>query len=99
MSGIFLEPEATFSVTVTGTAPDYKVEDGTSITLRTATGREYAALMSAFRSGDDARGYDLLPRHIVSGVDSVDRLHPNVVALLLVEVVKRSHLSETAAGN
>ena len=50
MSGIFLEPESTFSVTITAEGGGvFTLQDGGPITLRTCTGREYAALSKAFR--------------------------------------------------
>ena len=102
MSGIFLEPESTFSVTITAEGGGvFTLQDGGTITLRTCTGREYAALSKAFRANDNDAGYDLLPRFVVSGIDAKDlpRLHPNAQAVLLLEVAKRSHLTEKSAGN
>lgn len=102
MSGIFLEPESTFSVTLTHVkGAIFKIEDGPGVTLRTCTGREYAAVSKTFREHDNDGGYSLLPKFVVSGISETDlpRLHPNAAALLLLEVAKRSHVSEDAAGN
>ena len=102
MSGIYLEPEANFAVTLVkeGKA-DFKATDGGTIVLTTATGRQYAKLMAIFRGGDAEAQYDALGWFVVSGLDakSIDRMHPNAVAVLLYEVVRRSHLAEDDAGN
>lgn len=96
--GIYLEPETTFSVSVNSIGGgDFVVTEGTDITLRTATGKEYAAILKAIREENAGAGYDLLAK-FSTGLD-VPRLHPNVTALLLFEVAKRSHLSEKQAGN
>lgn len=100
--GIFLDPETTFSVDVKQTARnEFEVVEGGPYKLRTATGREFAALSKAFREKDDNAGFDILARHLVSGIEAkdVERLHPSVVAVLLLEVARRSRLSETDAGN
>jgi hypothetical protein len=102
MPGIFLEPESTFSVNVTHVkGAIFKIEEGADIKLRTCTGREYAAVSKTFRDQDNEGGYALLPKFIVSGISEADfpRLHPNAAALLLLEVAKRSHISEASAGN
>lgn len=102
MSGIFLEPESTFSVEVSHVkGAVFEVKDGDVIKLRTCTGREYAALSKAFRENDNEAGYALLPKFVVGGISESDlpRLHPNAAALLLLEVIKRSHLTEKSSGN
>jgi hypothetical protein len=102
MSGIFLEPESTFSVSVKNSGGAvFEIVEGEDIKLRTCTGREYAALQRAFRNRDNDEGYTLLPKFIVSGVSESDlpRLHPNAAAVMLLEVAKRSHISEASSGN
>jgi hypothetical protein len=98
--GIYLEPETTFSVSIQDKGgARFAVVEGSEINLRTATGREYAAIMKAIREEDACAGYDLLGKLVKDGVKDVSRLHPNVAALLIYEVAKRSHLTETEAGN
>lgn len=98
--GIYLEPETTFSVSIKDNGgAHFETVEGSDITLRTATGREYAAIMRAIRTSDDQAGYDIVGKFIKSGVTDVARLHPNVSALLLFEVAKRSHVTEKSAGN
>lgn len=102
MSGIFLEPESTFSVDIIHKGGAlFEISEGGPYVLRTATGREFAAISKAFRENDNAGAYGIVERHLVAGVDKKDigRLHPNVVALLAHEIGTRSHLSETDAGN
>lgn len=99
---IFLEPETTFAVTAKHTkGADFVLEEGGPIVLRTATGREFARLMESFRGNDGSKTYDVLRPFVKAGIadNDLERLHPNVVALLLYEVAKRSHVSETDAGN
>ena len=102
MSGMFLEPESTFAVSVVkkGRA-DFEVIDGGPIVLTTATGRKYAKLMAMFRAEDAAGQYDALADFVAAGLPKtdIDRMHPNAVAVLLFEVAKRSHITETEAGN
>lgn len=99
---IFLEPEATFAVTVNHSrGAEFTLSDGGPIVLRTATGREFARLMESFRGDNGEKTYDVLRPFIKAGLaeNDIERLHPNVVALLLYEVAKRSHVSEADAGN
>ena len=98
--GIYLEPEATFSVGIKdGGGARFEIVEGNEIKLRTATGREYAAIMRSIREQDADAGYSLLAKFVQGGVSDISRLHPNVAAILLYEVAKRSHVSETDAGN
>lgn len=98
--GIYLEPETTFSVTVQNKGGgSFALVEGGDIKLRTATGKEYAAILRAIREEDAGAGYDLLAKFAKEGIADIGRLHPNVTALLLFEVAKRSHVSETEAGN
>lgn len=100
--GIFLEPETTFSVSVKHLGGgSFEVVEGGDISIRSATGREFAAITKAIREQNDGAAYDILKRHVVSGIDKdkIERLHPNVAALLAIEVANRSHLQEEDAGN
>lgn len=102
MSGIFLEPEATFSVDIIHKGGAlFELVDGGPYALRTATGREFARIAQAFRDNDSAEAFGIVERHLVGGIDKakIGCLHPNVAALMAAEVAKRSHLSETDAGN
>ena len=102
MSGIYLEPESTFSVSVLPVGgAQFEIKDGGGIVLRTLTGREHGTLTHAIRSQDSAKQYDILGGLIISGIEdkAVGRLHPNAVAVMLFEILKRSHLSEEQAGN
>jgi len=102
MSGMFLEPESTFAVSIIkkGRA-DFEVVDGGPIVITTATGRKYAKLMAMFRSENAEGQYDALADFVTAGLPKTDieRMHPNAVAVLLFEVVRRSHIAETEAGN
>lgn len=102
MAGIYLEPESTFAVSLVqiGKA-DFEVKDGGPIVLTTATGRQYAKLLSIFRSEQADAQYDALGWFVSAGLEKkdIDRLHPNAVAVLLFEVTRRSHLAENDAGN
>ena len=98
--GIYLEPETTFSVSIQDNGgARFAVVEGSEIKLRTVKGREYAAIMKAIREEDAGAGYDILAKLAKEGIKDVEGLHPNVAALLIYEVAKRSHLTETEAGN
>lgn len=102
MPGIYLEPEATFSVSVEcEKGALFRVVDGGEIVLQTLTGRQYHKAMRAIHDRDGDAQYSILESCIVSGIDraKVGKIHPNVVALLLLEIMKRSHLTESDAGN
>lgn len=103
---MFLIPESTFALSVKTEIvetegvqiPTFTVEEGGTVVLRTATGREFAKVLGAMRNTDAL--YDLLPTFLVSGIDpkSVDSLHPGVVHTLMQEVFKRSRVSEVERG-
>lgn len=102
MPGIYLEPESTFSVKVESeTGALFRVVDGGDIVLQTLTGRQYHKAMRAIHDRDGDAQYTVLESCIVEGIDPkrIGKLHPNVVAILLLEIMKRSHLTETQAGN
>lgn len=102
MSGIFLEPESTFSVTVKNTGGGtFELTEGGEIKLRTCIGREYAEAQAQIRSRDVVAQFDSFPKFVLSGIEKADfkRLHPNAAALMMLEVLKRSHLQEEASGN
>lgn len=103
---MFLTPETTFAISVNTEIvekdgvqiPTFSIADGGSIQMRTATGREFAKILTAMRDTDAL--YALLPTFIVSGIDlkRVDDLHPGVVHMLIQEVFKRSRVSEVERG-
>lgn len=103
---MFLTPETTFAISVNTEIvekngvqkPTFSITDGGSIAMRTATGREFAKILSSVRDTDAL--YDLLPTFIVSGIDlkHIDDLHPSVVHMLIQEVLKRSRVSEVERG-
>lgn len=104
---MFLTPETEFAITVRTTTkesngvevPSFKIEEGGSLKLRTATGREYQKLLMSLRDPDSM--FDLLPRFVVSGLDvkRIESLHPAVVHTLIQEVITRSRLDEASRGN
>ena len=104
---MFLTPETEFAITVKTKiekkgdleVPAFTVEEGGSLKLRTATGREYQRLLLALRDPDAA--FDIVPKFLVSGIkpEDVERLHPAVVQLLMQEILKRSRLDEASRGN
>lgn len=102
MPGIYLEPEATFSVSVEcEKGALFQIVEGGDITLRTILGRQYHKAMRAIHDRDGDAQYSILESCIVDGIDpkKIGKLHPNVVAILLLEIMRRSHLSESDAGN
>lgn len=102
MSGIYLEPEATFSVSVVHKGgAQFEVVDGAEVVLSTLTGREHHKAARAIREQNGDLLYTVVEDHLISGIDpkKVGALHPNVVMLLAFEIMKRSHLTEIDAGN
>ena len=103
---MYLIPESTFPISVKTEIvetegvqiPTFTVSDGGSVVMRTATGREFAKVLTAMRNTDAL--YDLLPSFLISGIDpkAVDSLHPGVVHALMQEVFKRSRVSEVERG-
>jgi hypothetical protein len=103
---MFLTPETTFAISVKTEIvekdgvqiPTFSITEGGSIQMRTATGREFAKILTAMRDTDSL--YALLPTFIVSGIDlkRIDDLHPGVVHMLIQEVFKRSRVSEVERG-
>lgn len=103
---MFLTPETQFTISVkTETVekdglliPSFEIIEGGSIVMRTATGREFARILSSMRDTDAL--YSILPTFITSGIDPkrIDDLHPGIVHLLMQEVFKRSRLSEVERG-
>lgn len=102
MSGIFLEPETTFSVSlIPGKRNQFACNDGGDIMLRTATGREFAVMTRAIRNDRTEEAYAFLPSLIVSGIkpEDIGRLHPNAAAALTFAILNKSHLDEVGSGN
>lgn len=107
MDDIFLTPEATVSLSVrTIRSTDgnevmrFSIEDGGPYQLRTATGREYGKIQNTYVKQDIDAAYALIRAHLVAGVpaEMIDKLHPDVVWLLLAETLKRSRMSEVQRG-
>lgn len=113
MDSIFLTPDVTFDVSIRtkfdkNGAPSFKIEADGPYRLRTATGREFAAIQNAFGREDVDATYKLCEKFVVSGIadgkEGAERssvfgsLHPDVVYAILVEVVKRSRCSESDRG-
>lgn len=104
MDSIFLAPEATTPVSIRtkagAKAPVIEVTDGGPYLLRTATGREYGRVQAAIAHSNIDAQYELLPSFLVGGVDpkDIEKLHPNVVTTVLIEVLNRSRVSEVQAG-
>jgi len=104
---MFLTPETEFAITVRTKiekkgdieVPSFTVEEGGSLKLRTALGREYSRLLQALRDPDAL--FDIAPKFVVSGIkpEDVERLHPAVVQLIAQEVLKRSRMDEASRGN
>ena len=105
MDPIFLTPDVTVNVSIKTSfseygAPFFTIEDGGPYEIRTATGREFARIQQAIGKSDIDAGYAMLPAFLVGGVDKdkICQLHPDVVWAVLVEVLKRSRVSEADAG-
>lgn len=102
MDSIFLTPETTFdvSIRVDKESKSIKIEDGGPYRLRTATGREFARLQRAIHDSDSDAAFNLFRIFVVSGIpeDKIEQLHPDVVWFVLVEVLKRSRVSEEQQG-
>lgn len=107
MDDIFLTPDATIQLTIRTKRSDdgfsrmsFEIEEGGPYHIRTATGREYGKIQQAYMREDVEAAYVLIRQHLVSGVpsDKIDALHPDIVWLLLAEVLKRSRVSEVQQG-
>ena len=105
MDPLFLTPESTLDISIRTTfsefgAPIFTVDDGGPYRLRTATGREFARIQQVIGRNDVDVAYTLLPDYLVGGVDKdkICQLHPDVVWTVLLEVLKRSRVSEDQAG-
>lgn len=107
MDDIFLTPDVTVDLTIrTSRSEDgngvmrFTIEDGGPYKLRTATGREYGRIQQAYYKQDLDASYKLLRDHLVEGVpeDKIESIHPDLVWILLAEVLKRSRLSEVQRG-
>lgn len=98
---IFLDPDHPFSISLVRKGQRFEVVEGAEIQLRTATGRELATISRMIRDDKTEDAYDILPKFVVSGIDRADisRLHPNAVAVMILEIYSRSKLSEEQAGN
>ena len=104
MDSIFLTPETTFPVSIKPEKDEagrlsFKITDGGPYTLRTATGREFGRIQQAVGRSDIDASYGLLPSFL-GGIDpkDIEKLHPQVVQFLLIEILSRSKVSETEAG-
>ena len=112
MDPIFLTPDVTFSVSIRTEfekgLPRFKIEDGGPYKIRTATGREFAAIQQAFGHSDSDAAYTLCEKMVQSGIaddkkgtersEVFGSLHPDVIWAILLEVVKRSRASELDRG-
>jgi len=113
MDPIFLTPETTVKISIRTTFEKvgesslarYEIEDGGPYEIRTATGREFAAIQQAYGRQDADAAYSLVQKFLVGGVgDGLDAkaksalfesLHPDLVWRILFEVLRRSRPSET----
>lgn len=104
MDSIFLAPEATTPVSirtkVSNGKPVIEITDGGPYLLRTATGREYGRVQAAIAHSNVDAQYEILPSFLVGGIDpkDIEKLHPNVVAMVLIDVLNRSRVSEVQSG-
>lgn len=105
MDPIFLVPEATVSVSIKPTysgdlLTGFAIESGGPYELRTATGREFGRVQKIFRDNDIDEAFDILPKFLVKGIEKrdIENLHPDLVWVILIEVLKRSRVSEAEAG-
>lgn len=106
MDDIFLSPDVTFGVTIKTTrsatgVPSFAIEQGGPYRLRTATGREYHRIQRAYYEQSAPEAYALLELFCVDGIpkEKMSLVHPDCVWVLLLEVLKRSRVSEADAGN
>lgn len=106
MHSIFLAPEQTFGVSVTVKhsahgVPSFAVDGDGPYRLRTATGREYHRIQKAYYEQSAPEAYALLAILCTDGIpkDKIEQVHPDCVWALLLEVLKRSRVSEADAGN
>ena len=113
MDPIFLTPETTVKVSIRTTFEKvgdsslarYEIEDGGPYEIRTATGREFAAIQQAYGRQDIDSAYSLVQKFVVRGIGDdlkpeaksalFESLHPDLVWRVLFEVLKRSRPSET----
>lgn len=105
MDDIFLSPDVTFGVTIktqrnSNGVPTFFVEDGGPYKLRTATGREYHRIQKAYYDQSAPEAYSLLALFCSDGIpkDKIESVHPDCVWAILLEVLKRSRLTEVQAG-
>lgn len=106
MDPIFLTPDTTVEISIRSEIIEgtnvarYTIEDGGPYKIRTATGREYAAVQQAYAKQDIGEAYALLRKFLVAGVpaEMFERLHPDVVWRVLAEVLTRSRVSEADRG-
>ena len=105
MPGIYLEPESTFSVSVSSKGGgDFSIIEGDQFTLKSLNGREHAKMSKAIRENDGVKLFDCVESALMNDrKDEVTKkfgqIHPNVIVLLAYEIMKRSRLSEEQAGN
>lgn len=113
MDPIFLTPETTVKIairtafkTVGGSSiARYEIEADGPYEIRTATGREFAAIQQAYGRQDIDAAYSLLQKFLVKGVGDdlkpeakaalFESIHPDLVWLILCEVLRYSRPSET----
>lgn len=113
MDPIFLTPETTVEISIKTTFQEvggsrlarYDIEDGGPYSIRTATGREFAAIQQAYGRQDIDAAYSLVQKFLVRGVGDdlkpdaksalFESLHPDLVWRILFEVLRRSRPSET----
>ncbi len=105
MDAIFLTPDVTVDVSIKHSVSEagalsIEITEGGPYKIRTATGREYAKIQTAIGRIDVDAAYTLLPSFMVGGVERerMDSLHPEVVWTVLLEVLRRSRVTEAQAG-
>lgn len=83
----------------------YEIEDDGPYEIRTATGREFATIQQAYGRQDIDAAYSLLQKFLIRGVGDdlkpeakstlIESIHPDLVWMILCEVLRRSRPSET----
>ena len=107
MDDIFLTTDATFYISVkTIRSKDgnnvmrFAISDGGPYKLRTATGREYGKIQQAYIKQDIDTAYAMFADVVSSGIpeDKISKIHPDLVWLMLAEVLKRSRVTDEQRG-
>lgn len=109
MDPMFLSQDITVDISIKSTVTDhptgakiisFDITGGGPYRIRTATGREYGKIQQAVNKGDVDACYDLAKQFLVGGVEKsmIEKLHPDVIFAVLIEVLSRSRVTGEQLG-